>query len=579
MFDLIIKNGTIFDGTGSDAYKADLGIIGDKIAKIGDLAGESAKRTIDAGGKAVTPGFIEPHGHTDLGVLMQPSTEAYLMQGVTTVVGGNCGHAMAPMGDEVYRSAIVDFDVSFKAQPKYFERVTLMLPKDKAAAALKELYNIELDWKTFSEYIDKCNKAGMDCNIAPLAGYSAIRGAVMGMDSLREATPEELQKLADAVEECLKAGAFGLSTGRDPTYIPGPFASDAETIEMLKIVKKYDGTFASHTYSMKMDGTGGRMEGYIEMLEQAKAAGVRANVSHVHVLGMAATPEGGAQAALDTIAYFEKMAAEGVDLSYDVIPSPYSVDFTTPYFAMYLKPFVLMSGSRAHLATNFTVPDFRLMVHKVIEAGMFPMMDSAQPMNYFNLMAITAHKNSAHIGKCFQAYAEEKGMHPLDLMMDLFVEDPDMGATINMAGFVEANTILSRHPMAMPCADGCCCTKDTNYMKNDELPLLPNPMTISFIPRYILEHGKPRFEDTIRQISGYPAERFALPGRGVIKTGNYADIVVLDREKLYSYDMDENPLQYPEGFEHVVVNGVPTIENKRHLGAMAGRMLRKTDEI
>lgn len=575
MYDLIIRKGTIYDGTGRDTYQADIGIEKDTITAIGNLDQQKAKKIIDASGCAVTPGFIEPHCHADLNILMNPRAESYLMQGVTTLVGGNCGHSMGPMGDEIYRSAVMDFDLTFETAPKYFDLVSLLLPREKAEKAFLKLYGIHMDWHTLEEYIAKCNANGMDCNIVPLAGYSAIRNSVMGADCMREATAKELEGLEAAVRECMEAGAFGLSTGLDPQYIPGPFATDEETIRMLSIVKEYDGIFTSHTFNTRLDGTGGRMDGYKTMLNQAKAAGVRANVSHVHVLGMGATPEEGEQAARDTIAYFEKMAAEGLDLSYDVIPSPEAIDFTIPYFAFFLRPFVLMSGSRKHLAENFRIPDFRQMVHKVIESGMYPVLDEKQPMNYFKMLMITKHKNPAHVGKVFATYAEEKGISALELMMDLFAEDPDMAANTGACGFEKANELLCRHPMAMPCADGFSCTKNSNYTGDKELPLYPNPMNLSFIPRYLTLHGKKRFEDTIHQISGFVAERFGIAKRGILAQGNYADIVVLNREKLHSYDMDENPLQYPEGFEYVIVNGKVTIDKKHHLEVAAGRMLQK----
>jgi N-acyl-D-amino-acid deacylase len=578
MFDLIIRNGTIVDGTGNDAYKGDIGIEGKKITAIGSLADATAKREIDAAGKYVTPGFIEPHCHADLGVLMTPTMESYLMQGVTTVVGGNCGHAMAPMSDEVYRSAIVDFPVIFKADPKYFELVTLMVPKKSAEQAIGELYGIDLDWHTFDEYIDKCNKSGMDCNIVPLAGYSAIRGAVMGMDSMRPATDDEIVKLEESVRACMLAGAYGLSTGLDPQYIPGPFATDEETIKMLKIVREYDGIFSSHTFNQRLDGTGGRMDGYRTMIEQAKAAGVRANVSHIHVLGMSTEDDGGLTAARDTLRYFDEAIRAGADLSYDIIPSPNMTDFTVPYFAFFLKPFLLMCGSRKKLAENFAVPDFRLMVRKVIEGGMYPVLDEAQPMNYFAMLTVLKHSDRSFVGHTFSDIASSRNQSALDAMMDLFATDPDMEANISMASFGNAVDLLVKQPMAMVCADGMCCTKDTNFTGNPEIPLLPNAMTLSFIPTYILNYGEPRFEDTIRRISGFVAERFGIAKRGVLQQGNYADIVVLDKDNLYSYDKDENFLQYPEGFDHVIVNGTPVIEKKVHLKTAPGQMLRKNAE-
>ena len=140
MFDVIIKNGMIVDGTGNTAYKADIGICGDKITKIGDLQNETSKQLIDASNKYVTPGFIEPHSHCDLSVLFYKDFTNYLEQGVTTVVGGNCGHSYGPVGDELYRSAIVDSKVSFEAAPEYFSNVTLLLPKEAGAKALKHQY-------------------------------------------------------------------------------------------------------------------------------------------------------------------------------------------------------------------------------------------------------------------------------------------------------------------------------------------------------------------------------------------------------------------------------------------------------
>ena len=236
MYDLIIQNGLLYDGTGADAYRADIGIVGDRIVRIGNLQGEPAAQVIDADGKAVTPGFIDPHSHADLSILTHPSMEAYLMQGVTTVVGGNCGHSMGPIGSEIYRSAIIDFPLTFAAEPKYFDLVSLLLPKEAAAKAWRNLYGMELDWHSFGDYIETCNRHGMDANIVPLVGYSAVRNAVMGADCMREATPEELNRLAQLVEESMAAGAFGLSTGLDPQYVPGPYATDEETIRMLSLI-------------------------------------------------------------------------------------------------------------------------------------------------------------------------------------------------------------------------------------------------------------------------------------------------------------------------------------------------------
>lgn len=577
-FDWILRNATVVDGTGADARRADVGVKGDRIAAIGDLSDAQAAQVLDVSGKTVTPGFIDPHSHADLSVLFQPSMTNYLMQGVTTVVGGNCGHSYAPVGDELYRAAIIDSRVQYAANPSYFQMTQLLFPKADAVRALKEEYGVDMDWHSFGEYLDRCNAAPMDGNIAPLAGYSAIRGTVMGLDCLREATPAELDALEALTRRCMDEGAFGLSTGTDPQYVPGPFATDAETVRMLRVVRQFDGIFSSHTRNFSADGQPDRMGGYRSMLEQALAAQVRANVSHVHTLGMGATGEETAKAALDTLAYFEQMEAAGVDLSYDVIPSPYSMDMTTPYFSTFLRPFVLMSGSRAQLAKNFGVKDFRQMVRTVVESGMYPLMDARQPaMSMYGMLAVSRHRNPKYLGKNLLALAAETGADPLDLVMDLFREDPDMGAMLMMPDAEKSNELLCRHRMAMPCSDGFTGDKTMNFGLNEDLMMTPNPMNFSFAVRYLTCHPKARFEDTVHTLTGMPAERFGIQNRGVIQEGAFADLVVLNPAALHSHDMDEDVLQYPEGIEQVFVNGALTIDHKRHTGAAAGRMLRRTE--
>ena len=578
MFDVIIKNGMIVDGTGNTAYKADIGICGDKITKIGDLQNETSKQLIDANNKYVTPGFIEPHSHCDLSVLFYKDFTNYLEQGVTTVVGGNCGHSYGPVGDELYRSAIVDSKVSFEAAPEYFSNVTLLLPKKAGAKALKHQYGIDMDWHSFGEYIDRCNKNGMAANIVPLVGYSAIRGTVMGMDCCREATTEELDKLEALTEKCMKEGAFGISTGTDPNYVPGPFATKEETVRMLKVVKKYNGIFASHTrnYDLKT-GKPDRMGGYKDMLEEALEAGIRANVSHVHTLGMGTTAEENAQAARDTLAYFEEMEQKGLDLSYDVIPSPYSMDMTVPYFAAFLRPFVLLCGSREKLAEALRAQDVRKMIRTLASSGNYPVLDDNNiPTSIYPVLIIRKHKTRKEaIGKTFITYAKELNQQPLDVALDLFIEDPDMRADMALPDAGLSNEILCRHRLAMPCADGLSTSFDTNIGLNEDLAMLPNPMNMSCMIRWLTKHPKETFEKSIHQITGYVADRFNIKERGILKEGYYADITILDKNNLYSHDEEDNPLQYPEGIDYVLVNGSLTIDHKKQLpNVYAGKMLK-----
>lgn len=576
MYDLIIKNGCIVDGTGRDAYVADLGVKGDRIEKIGDLQGEEAAAVIDAKGKTVTPGFIEPHSHVDMSVLFHPSMETYLMQGVTTAVAGNCGHAMAPMGDEVYRTAVdADRKATFAINPSFFQPMPpVYAEKRKIEPYLKDYYHVNLDWHSFEEFNQKCDRLPIDCNIAPLVGHSAVRNTVMGMDCLRAPTEEEMQAMERLTRECLEQGAFGFSTGRDPTYLPSACATDEEIIRLLKIVKEYDGIFTSHTANFIHDDFDPKA-GLEEFFRQVKATGVRANISHLQILEAEEDRESAVRAAKERIAYLEQMEREGVDLSYDIIPISDASFVLCPYLASVFAPFVLMLGTRKRLAECLAVPDFRKMLRAVVEAGMLPSADTRRSEGIFGRFFITAHGDGSLRGRIISECARERGMDPLDYAMDLLVADPDTCCGMSFQPYGDAYDILINHRMAMPCMDGGCATKDTNFGALPELPECPAPFYYNSMPRYILHNGRPRFEDTIRQMTGFVAERFGIKQRGLLREGCFADIVILDRERLQSYEMDWEERKYPDGIAYVIVNGVVTIENKMHLDAAAGRVLRK----
>lgn len=573
MLDVLIKNARIYDGTGGEAFSGDIGIQGDTITALGGSLGEEAAVVIDAAGRAATPGFIDPHCHVDTTLPLAPGMDAYLRQGVTTVVAGNCGHAIAPMGEEVYRGPILDSRLADRIDPNYFSDIPLLFPREAAAKALKEVHGIDAAWRSLGEFMAACDKLPPGGNVALLAGYSAIRSAVMGMDCERPATETELDKLAALTEECMAAGAFGLSTGRDPQYVPGPSASLPEMARALDIVKGHGGIFASHTYNVSPEGKFDRMGGYREMIDLGMEAGVRMQVSHAHVMGMAETAAEGVKAAEATIACFEEYRAKGADLTFDVIPSPHCADITVPYFAFFIKPLVLLSGSRAHLAENLRVPDFRKMVHCLVDNGMLPMLDERSPRFRLYPFHVERHRNPAWAGKSFAACAKALGCSMLDAMMTLFAEDPDMAAGMSGAHLEGAVDLLCRHPLAMPCSDGMSYAADYN-LSAPEIPVYPNAMNVSFIPRYLLRYGQEDFAGAVHRASGMVAERFGIEKRGVLKVGNFADVVLLDREKLRSHD-EEDPLRAPDGVEYVIVNGKICVEKGALLRKDAGRMLRR----
>ncbi|MGC2872376.1 amidohydrolase family protein [Ihubacter sp. mB4P-1] len=584
MFDVLIENGLVCDGTGKPFYMADIGITGDQITYIGNhqAAGDgntpAAKKVIDAAGKVVTPGFIDPHTHVDLSVLSAPEMEPYLKQGVTTVVTGNCGYSLAPQGKETLYYAERDLTFLEEAGAADEDMNPLIFEKERGARALKERLGVDLDWQTFSEFAEKCARLPLGCNMAPLAGHSAIRTAVMGVDCQRAATEAEICAMEQEVRLAMEAGAFGMSTGRDPIYLPGPFAEDKEITRLLRRVSAYDGIFASHTYNYDGNGASDRMGGYAEMFRQADGLPLKVHVSHVHVMGMAENPAQAVQAAQKTLDYFARMRGEGLNLTYDVIPDPACADFTQVSFGYYIKPLVKLAGTRARLAEMLKEPAFRETVHAMIADGQLPALDACGETCWLPEFSILEHKNPAYQGRGIPDIAEEMGLEMADAMMHLFAEDPDMAADLVAPDFGEAVDLLCMDACAMPCSDGSSYAKETNLTGDAEMPLYPNSMNLSYIPRYLNRYGAGDdrvFAEAVRKASGFVAERFAIKGRGVIREGNFADLVILDRGNLHSFDEDANPLQDPLGIDYVLVNGQMAVEKGRFAGGGAGRVLRK----
>lgn len=576
MYDLLIKNGLIVDGTGKEAYPADIGITGERIAGIGALDEKKAAAVIDAHGRMVVPGFIEPHSHVDMTVLFHPSAESYLMQGVTTVVAGNCGHAMAPMGDQVYRTAVdADRKMTEKLNPEFFGVLPPMfLEQEKAAPLLKELYGLDLDWHSLEEFMDKCSSLPIDCNIALLAGHSAIRNAVMGMDCRRTASPEEISRMEELMRECMQQGAFGFSTGRDPSYESSVYADDEEIIRLLKIVREYDGIFTSHTANF-VNGAFDRMSGYEEFFRQAKASSVKANISHLQLESEGGDRNEAVAEAKKLIRYIEKMESEGVDLTYDVMPVADVSFVMCPYLASVFAPFVRMLGSRQRFAECLAAADFRKMIRVVTESGMLPSADTRHSDGIFGRLSVMECRDAGLTGSLVSDLAKAENRDVLEYAMDLLMRDPDTKCGMSFQSCREAYDILIYHRLAMPCIDNSSSDKDADYSLCPELPEYPAPLYLSSMPCYILNSRFSSLEETIRHMTGMVADRFGIEARGVLKEGNYADIVVIDMNSLNSYENDWAERRYPDGIDYVIVNGKVTVHHLKHTGAAAGRMLRK----
>ena len=334
-YDILIKDTMIVDGTGEPAFGGNIAIQGEKIVAVGDTAADAA-RVIDGSGLVTCPGFVDPHSHADSSILQYPLAENLVMQGVTTFVGGNCGGSPAPIVDLTYAKIM-------KERMKRW------------------VGDIEFDWRTFDEWLSKVQGVDISLNYAPLVGHNTIRGAVMGEDFKREATSDEIEKMKELVHEAMGSGAFGLSSGFDPS--PGEYAALEEIIELAKVAQEHGGLYVPHTrhnqtswpsddpeeygygiYHGPMEDVWvGRYRGYLEVIDISRQAKIPLHIAHLANAYKMPQPhpdyleEAAAKATLEII---DSAREEGVDVTFDTIPSASSVASQRPLINEFLKSLV-----------------------------------------------------------------------------------------------------------------------------------------------------------------------------------------------------------------------------------------------
>jgi N-acyl-D-amino-acid deacylase len=241
-YDVLIKNATIVEGTGKKAYKGSIGVKGSRISAIGDVKGD-AEKEIEARGLTATPGFIDAHSHGDWTLLWYPQAENYIMQGVTTFIGGQCGGSPAPLGDYIRVPSLLQNKLVELDPYKYYPRLPFY-PKDQVNEWMKEVYGWTLDWETMAGYFNKVEEIGVSINFAPLIGHGSVRTKVMGLDYKRHSTQTEWKEMRESIHQAMKEGCIGMSAGLD--YDPDVFASHEEIIDGVSVLGEYNGVYC-HT--------------------------------------------------------------------------------------------------------------------------------------------------------------------------------------------------------------------------------------------------------------------------------------------------------------------------------------------
>ena len=535
-FDLILRGGRIIDGTGNPWYQGDLASKNGRIAAVGRL--DSVAETIlDAKGLVIAPGFIDAHSHADGATLYFREMKSLLMQGITTVVGGQCGSSPAPV------------DPSLREEME--ARRAKVLPPE---------VDPSITWTTFDDYLKKEEENGLGVNIAHLVGHGAVRIAAMGREA-RDPTPKELERMRELTAEAMEAGAFGISTGL--IYPPGIFAKTDEIVEVAKVAAKYGGAYDSH-----IRGEGKTlMKSLEEAIEIGERAGIPVQISH----HKAATKSIWGKS-VETLRMLEEARARGVDVTVDQYP--YRAGSTS--LATCLPPWA-HDGGMERLLERLKDPELRDKMRGDIEEGIPGWENFAGELGWENVIvsSVRSDENKPFEGKNLEEITELRGdADAFTTLFDIILEEE---GSVSMIIFAmdegDVRRIMSHHLQMVGTDSGASAAE--GFMRRGK----PHPRGYGSYPkilgRYVRELGVLRLEEAVRKMTSFPAQRFGILDRGILRPGMWADIVVFDPETVSDKATYQDPHQYPEGIEYVLVNGRVAVQKGKTTGILAGTTLRK----
>lgn len=525
---ILIKNGLIVDGSGSKPYISDLLINNNKIERIGTVD-EEVDKIIDAKGLAVAPGFIDTHSHSDLDVLIRPEVMPKIMQGITTEFLGQDGISMAPL-------------------PKQY-----ISPWRKNLAGLDGVSD-EINWEyeTTENYLKMIDKVRPGINECYLVPHGNIRMEAMGLDN-RIPTQDEIEKMKKVTKREMEAGAWGVSTGL--IYMPCAYGQTNEIIEICKVVAEYDGCFVVHQRS-EADSILNSMK---EVIEIGRQSGVRIHWSHFKVCGKKNWDK-----VEKVVELLEEAKKEGIRVSFDQYP--YVAGSTM--LGVILPPWV-HDGGTDKVIERLQDSDLRERMIYDMEHGIEGwdnFMDFAGLDQIF-ITSVNTVKNQDTIGLSLTELGKLRNKEPYQATFDLLFEEENAVGMVDFYGVEEHVHRFMKLPEMNVCTDGLLC------------PGKPHPRLYGAFPRvlgkYVREDKVLSLEEAIYKMTKKPAITFGIKNRGELIEGNYADITIFNPNTIVDKGTYIDPIQFPEGIEYVIVNGVVTVEKGQHTTKRNGIVLRK----
>ncbi len=523
MYDVIIKNGTVINGLGEPMFGADVGIEEDKIRKIGDLSGETAEKIIDASGQYIAPGFIDVTNHSDTywRIFSNPELESLVYQGVTTIIGGNCGSSLAPLANHNMIKSIRKWaDVS----------------------------QTNLNWLKMGEFLNEVERSRLSINFATLVGHGTLRRGIV-RDETRSLNSHEIDVMKDMLKGALKEGALGFSTGL--VYTHAKQADKEEIAELAEIVKKRKGVYTTHIRGESYD----LIESLEEAIEVARSTGVALQISHIKAMG-----EKNWHLIDEAINLIESAKSDGINIDFDVYP------YTSTGSVLYIfLPDWVTEGGREMMLSRLRDSEIRKEVIEDMKRNNF---------DYSKVIISISSLNKELNRKRIVDIARIQGKSVEEAIVDILIASGGRVVTI-MEILSEKNVKkIIQHPFSIVSSNGA--GYNTDYKKSGDLV---HPRNFGSFPRvlgkYVREEKILSWEEAIYKMSGKPAKKYGLKKRGSLEKGNFADVVIFNPEKVKDLSTVDDPYQYAKGVSWVFVNGEIIMEEGKFNGSRAGRVIRK----
>jgi N-acyl-D-amino-acid deacylase len=525
-FDVVIRGGEVLDGSGQPARRADIGIKGDRITAVGDLANRRAGQVVDAMNKVVAPGFIDTQGQSGTTLLVDGNGESHIRQGITSEIIGE------------------------GSSPAFWTERTADTP------ALQR-FGLQFDWNSFDGYFDKLEDRDTSINVGTLVPATMARREVVGLDN-RKATPDEIRRMEEFVDRGMRAGGFGLSSAL--IYPPGSFADTEELIALARVAARHKGIYVSH-----VRGESFRLEQAIaEAIQIGEAAKLPVVIYHLKVA---------ARKFWGTLPRIAGMINAANERGQRVSATQY------PYTAggtglMAVLPGWAQEGGRLKTLERLKNPALRARIRRDIETttDSWENLVAAAGFEGIQIASVPAHADQSVIGKRVSQIAAERGESPWDTLFRLLIEtDGQASALYHMMSEEDV-----RHGMQylwLTTGTDAPALRPEGELGRGQ----PHPRAYGTFPRilgrYVREQKLLELSEAVRRMTSLAAVQFNIPRRGILREGYYADVVIFDPATVIDRATFEKPQQYPIGIDYVIVNGVITVTPKGHTGARAGRRL------